>query len=212
MKKLANLQLLSAIAIIGATCAMSAGCMVHARASANGEAEAPVTYASRPTLVAVGSGVWVVRASARATYYVNDNYWVYREGVWYRSTTYDGGWVVVQATVVPNIIVNYDHTIYVNYQGSATAQTKPAPGGDYVAANDSKKDKDELPGVGNKRKEAGEQPGEVGKGLVKDQPKASPPSSEASPKAEKKDETKVEKKEEKAADKAADKKADPKKK
>lgn len=55
MTKLANLRLLSAIAIIGTT-ALSAGCMVHARASANAEADAPVTYAERPTLVAVGSG------------------------------------------------------------------------------------------------------------------------------------------------------------
>lgn len=186
----ANFRLLSAIAIIGIS-ASSAGCMVHARASANAEADAPVTYASRPTLVAVGSGVWVVRASARATYYVGDAYWCYREGVWYRSSTYAGGWVVVETSAVPNVIVKYDHSIYVNYQGSATAKTMAAPGDDYVASNDppgKDKDKDGLPGVGNNRKAEGEQPGVVGKGLTKDkdQPKASPPSSESSPKAEKK--------------------------
>jgi hypothetical protein len=196
MTKLANLRLLSAIAIIGTT-ALSAGCMVHARASANAEADAPVTYAERPTLVAVGSGVWVVRASARATYYVNDSYWCYREGVWYRSSTYAGGWAVVETTAVPTVIVKFDHSVYVNYQGSATAQTKLAPGNDYVASNDKKdKDDNELPGVGNKRKAAGEQPGEVGKGLTKekDPPKAAPPSSESSPKADKKEEKKPEKK------------------
>jgi len=188
-------KLLGVLAIV----ATSAGCMVHARASANAEADAPVTYASRPTLVAVGSGVWVVRGSAHATYYVSDSYWCYREGVWYRSSTYSGGWATVTVSVVPNVIVNNNHTVYVNYQGSASAKTMPAPGEDVVASND-KKDKDELPGVGNKRKESGDQPGVVGKGLTKDKdddkkepPKAAPPSTEASPKAAaKKDEKKPE--------------------
>ena len=191
MEKLTTRKLLAAFAIIGATSAFGTGCMVHAHASANGEADAPVTYASRPTLVAVGSGVWVVRASAHATYYVSDSYWCYRSGTWYRSSTYDGGWTVVSVSLVPNIIVNNNHTIYVNYEGSATAVTKPAPGGDsgYVASNDPppKKDKDELPGVGNKRKDAGEQPGQVGKGLTKDSPKESSPSPKADKGSDKKD-------------------------
>lgn len=187
MKTVETLRVLSAIALFGVTSLAGAGCMVRASASAVGEAEAPVTYASRPTLVAIGSGVWVVRASAHATYYVDDAYWVYRDGVWYRSSSYSGGWVVVQVNVVPTVIVHRHHETYVNYQGEATAATRPAPGADVVAANDPppKKDKDDLPGVGNKRKEAGEQPGEVGKGLLKDSPKESPkasPPSESGPK------------------------------
>jgi hypothetical protein len=181
MEKLISLKLLGAIAIVGATSAFGTGCMMPAHASASGEAEAPVTYASRPTLVAVSSGVWVVRSSAHATYYVSDSYWCYRDGTWYRSGTYDGGWAVVSVSVVPTVIVKSNHSLYVNYEGGAAAVTKPAPGGggghDYVATNDpppskkeKEKDKDDLPGVGNKRKDAGEQPGQVGKGLVKDSP------------------------------------------
>ena len=172
MTNLPNFRVLSLIAVIGATSFAGAGCMMHAHGSANGEAGAPVTYTSRPTLVAVGSGVWVVRASARTTYYVNDSYWVFRDGLWYSSRSYAGGWVVVQVGVVPTVIVNGNHDVYVNFQGDATAATKPAPG-DVVAANDPppKKEKDELPGVGNKSKAAREQPGEVGKGLLKDPPK-----------------------------------------
>ena len=219
MKNFANLRVLSAIAIVGAASFAGAGCVVRARASASGEAvAAPVTYTSRPTLVAVGSGVWVVRGSAQATYYVDGSYWVYRDAVWYRSSSYAGGWVVVQVNVVPTVIVSRKHETYVYYQGDAKAATKPAPG-DEVASNDPppKKDKDELPGVGNKRKEAGEQPGEVGKGLLKDSPKdapkgaakaapkdspkdspkAAPPASEASPKADAKDEKKPAKEEKK---------------
>ena len=143
MNNRVNLRLLSALAIIGATSASSAGCLVHARGSgsASGEADAPVTYVSRPTLVAVGSGVWVVRGSAHAAYYVNDSYWVYRDDVWYRSSRYDGGWVVVQASVVPSVCVNLKHSMYVNYQGSAAAETRLAPGGNDSA--EKKEDKAE---------------------------------------------------------------------
>ena len=127
-------KLLNALVLAGAVSAFGAGCIVHARASATAEA-APVTFEERPTLVAVGSGVWVVRQSAHATYYVSDAYWVYRDGVWYRSSSYSGGWVTVEASVVPIVIVRLDHSSYVHYAGSATAETRPAPG-EYVAVND----------------------------------------------------------------------------
>ncbi|MBI2395367.1 MAG: hypothetical protein HYV09_37705 [Deltaproteobacteria bacterium] len=207
MKKLTSLRLLGAIAIAFATAATSAGCMMHGHASASASAM-PVEFASRPTLVAIGGGVWVVRASAHATYYVGDSYWVVREGVWYRSTTWDGGWVVVEANLVPRVIVTRNHTAYVLYQGSASAQTMDAPEParpEIVASKDPPSGKgDDLPGVGNKRKEAGEQPGTVGKGLGKDEPKgAEPPKKEA--KAEDKadkQEAKADKKEPKAEKKA----------
>jgi len=191
-----KLQLFGASAIVFA---MSSGCMVHAQGTANAEAEAPIVYTSRPTLVAIGSGVWVVRASARATYFVDGQYWLVRDGVWYRSSTWNGGWVTVQAGLVPVVIVHRDHSVYVEYQGEAGAVTKPAPGNDYVATADppTKKNDDALPGVGNKRKDAGEQPGEVGKGLTKDAPKA---------------EAKAEKKPEPKAEKAPEKKPEKKKK
>jgi hypothetical protein len=190
MKRHPNVRTL--LTILAATSISAAGCTAYAHGSANGEAYTPVTYASRPTLVLVDSGVWVVRGSTRATYYVGDSYWVYGDSRWYRSSSYGGGWVIVQASVVPTAIVSLNHATYVNFQGDATAATKPAPGND-VAANapPPKKEEDELPGVGNKAKAAGEQPGEVGKGLgkehPKDEPKASPPAAEASPKAGKND-------------------------
>lgn len=201
MEKLTSLRLLGVIAIACATATTSAGCMVHARGSASATADAPVEFSSRPTLVAIGGGAWAVRASAHATYYVGDTYWVYRDGVWYRSGTWEGGWVVVEANVVPRVIVTRNHTAFVYFQGGAGAQTMDAPGParpEVVASKDplpSGKD-DELPGVGNKRKEAGEQPGTVGKGLTKDGPKAAEPA-----KKEAKADDKAEKKEAKAEDK-----------
>jgi hypothetical protein len=188
-------QLLGVLALVG-TAALSTGCLVNARARATASADAPVVFSERPTLVAAGSGVWVVRASARATYYVDDYYWVWGDGAWYRSSTWSGGWVVVEANVVPTVIVKRDHTLYVNYSGEANAATKPAPG----AEDDSKHPhggppgKEALPGVGNNRKADGEQPGQVGKGLTKDDDddkgKAAKPDSNPAKKDDKKDDDK----------------------
>jgi hypothetical protein len=103
----------------------AAGCA--AQASAGAGAEAPVAFAGEPTLVEVDSGVWVVRDYDQPVYFAADDYWVYRDDVWYRAHSYDGTWVRVEATVVPAIIVHRDHHLYVHYQGAATAPTRVAP-------------------------------------------------------------------------------------
>jgi hypothetical protein len=86
-----------------------------------------VTYVEPPTLVAVDSGVWVVRDSDYPVYYVDDQYWVYRDNVWYRSRYYDRDFVTVQVNVVPTPIVRRDHHAYVHFRGEAGAQTQIAP-------------------------------------------------------------------------------------
>jgi hypothetical protein len=106
------------------------GCVATAHGSANMEADAPVVFTSEPTLVEVDSGVWVVRDYDQPVYYVNDDYWVFRDGIWYRSHSYEGGWARVEVNVVPVLIVQRDHRMYVRYHGAATAQTRPAPGRD----------------------------------------------------------------------------------
>ena len=122
-------QLLGAMCICAAA-ASSVGCEAHAQAVATGEVDsAPVVFVDRPTLVAVDGGVWVVRDYDYAVYYVDDNYWVYKENVWYRSRAYNSGWVKVEVAVVPVIIVSRDHHKYVHFHGEATAQTRLAPGG-----------------------------------------------------------------------------------
>jgi len=162
-------QLFGVLALVGITTAFSAGCAAHAQASGVAEAEAPVVFTESPTLVAIDGDVWVVRDAEHATYYVEDGYWVFKDDVWYRSKTYDGGWIVVEKTAVPVAIVTRQHALYVHYHGDATAQTRPAPRGTAVAANDSPPaagnphggapGHEELPGVGNQRKAEGEQPG-----------------------------------------------------
>jgi hypothetical protein len=119
-------DLIGALVLIGATTAIS-GCVAHAQAGGYAEAEAPVVFVEPPTLVAVDADVWVVRDYDYSVYYVGDYYWVYRNDHWYRSRSYDSGWVVVEVAVVPTVIVQRDHHMYVHYKGDANAKTRPGP-------------------------------------------------------------------------------------
>jgi hypothetical protein len=121
-----SLDLARVVALFGATLLGSAGCVAHAQGAASAGAEAPVVFTSEPTLVEVDGGVWVVQDYDQPVYFVEDDYWVIRDGVWYRSHAYDGGWARVEVNVVPAIIVHRDHHLYVHYHGAATAQTRVA--------------------------------------------------------------------------------------
>ena len=122
-----SLELARVFTVMIGAAALSAGCVAHAQAGVNAEAEPPVVFTEPPTLVAVDGGVWVVRDSDYATYYVDDYYWVYRGGIWYRSHAYDGGWVVAEVGVVPTVIVHRDPAVYVHFRGEANAKTRRAP-------------------------------------------------------------------------------------
>jgi hypothetical protein len=158
------------LALVGATGALGVGCAAQAQVSGTAEAEAPVAFVGTPTLVAVDSNVWVVRDSDEPTYYVDDYYWVYRDGVWYRSAAYDGGWVRIEVGIVPPTIVSRRHAMYVHFHGDATAQVRSAPHGD------GPRDRDEKPGVGNERKAEGEQPGNAHGATTAKAEDATPPS------------------------------------
>src|SRR4051812_14624454 len=117
-------QLIGVLAVIGATAAFNGGCVAHAQAGGYAEADAPVVFAEPPTLVSVDADVWVVRDYDYSVYYVSDSYWVYRNSTWYRAQSYDHGWVKVEVSVVPAIIVQRDHHAYVHYKGDAMARTR----------------------------------------------------------------------------------------
>jgi hypothetical protein len=169
-------QLVRVLALVGVAAGFNAGCAAQAQVSGSAEAEAPVVFVGTPTLVAVDSGVWVVSDADYATYYVDDYYWVYRDGRWYRSRDYGGGWVLIEVSVVPVTIVSRNPTLYVHFHGDATARTRSAPrGGEGFASEERREsderhegnphggppghDRDEMPGVGNHRKAEGDQPG-----------------------------------------------------
>jgi hypothetical protein len=201
-------QLIGVLVLVGASAGFSAGCVAQAQVSGTAEAEAPVAFVGTPTLVAVDSDVWVVSDADYATYYVDDYYWVYRDGSWYRSRAYDGGWVTIEVSVVPAVIVSRNHRAYVHYHGEATARTRPAPRGDGFASNartepaggnphGGPRGHEEMPGVGNQRKAEGEQPGNAhdskrdGRGLV----------APAEARDDRKEDKRVDKKEDKKEDK-----------
>ena len=121
------------------------GCFGHAEAGAYTEVNAPVVFEEEPTLVVVEPNVWVVRDYDYAVYYVDGYYWVYRDDGWRRSRAYDRGWMTVEVTFVPRIIVSRDHHAYVHFHGPSNAPTRRAPrehvvGPDY---HDHSKDPDE---------------------------------------------------------------------
>ena len=120
-------QLVFALATIAAAAALDSGCVARAQMGASADAQ-PVVFTERPTLVLVESGVWVVRDYDYAVYYVDGSYWVFRDDVWYRSPTYDHGWVVAEVSLVPGVIVHRDHRAYVHFHGVAKAETRLAPG------------------------------------------------------------------------------------
>jgi hypothetical protein len=128
--------LLGGLALVGATALSNVGCVAHGHAGAYVEAEAPVVeveapvvFVEPPTLIEVDSDVWVVRDYDYPVYYVGDAYWVYRDDVWYRSDTYDGGWARIDVNIVPSVVVHRDHSAYVHYRGAATARTRVGPRG-----------------------------------------------------------------------------------
>ncbi len=112
------------ITILGLAATANVGCVTHAY----GEAESPPpAFEQPPTLVEVEPGVWVVRDYDYPVYYVGDAYWVYRDGVWYRSDAYDRGFTRMDVRVVPRVIVHRNHYAYVHYRGATTARTRIAP-------------------------------------------------------------------------------------
>jgi hypothetical protein len=151
-------HLVCLLALTAATTLADVGCAV--RAGAYAQVGAPVTFVAEPTLVAVDADVWVVRDYDYAVYYVSDNYWVLRDGVWYRSASYDEGWTKVEVTVVPAVIVHRDHKLFVHYRGEANAKTRPGPKAgkkkgppDHAAAHKGgPPGQDETPGLGDEKR------------------------------------------------------------
>jgi hypothetical protein len=193
-------QLVGAVALLGVTAAINVGCVAHAQASGYAEADAPVVFVEPPTLVSVDADVWVVRDYDYSVYYVGDYYWVYRNNAWYRARSYDSGWVVVDAAVVPAVIVHRDHHAYVHYRGEATARTRPAPR-EHGSSEEAERHHgppdhaaeqhggppghDETPGLGNQRRA---EEGSANNG--KKEEKAEKKEEKAEKKADKKDEKK----------------------
>src|SRR5688572_20835845 len=69
---------------------------------------------STARLAYAGDGLWVVANQPHPTFYSHGYYWLYGDGVWFRSAYYDRGWV--RTYRVPPTIYRIDRPrAYVSY-------------------------------------------------------------------------------------------------
>ena len=59
---------------------------------------------SSPELIAVSPGVQVIADADEPIFYANNDYWLYRDGYWFRSNDYRRGYVRVEFSYVPQQI------------------------------------------------------------------------------------------------------------
>lgn len=76
-----------------------------------------VTFSAPPPLVVVQPGVQVVEDYDDEVYFTDGFYWVRREGRWFRTRDYRGGWSVVEPRGVPVTIVNVPPGKYRKWKG-----------------------------------------------------------------------------------------------
>src|SRR5512139_3344885 len=69
-----------------------------------------------PELIEVSPGVMVIADADEPIFYSRNNYWLYRDGYWFRSNDYRSGYARVEFTYVPNEIRVIERPqLYVHY-------------------------------------------------------------------------------------------------
>lgn len=91
-----------------------AGCFAHSGFVV--EAQAQVQAPPPPSLVSIGTGVWVVEDYHEPVYFHGQHYWVYRSGVWYRSHIHTGAWVRLDSAPATVVRIHQPRR-YVHYRG-----------------------------------------------------------------------------------------------
>jgi hypothetical protein len=105
-----------------------AACSGGGGAVYGGSVSAGVSYGVEPPLVEVEPDVWVVENYDEPVFYVDNSYWMWRGGHWYRSSYYDRGWVVVYE--VPYRVRSIDRPhAYVRYHARDGARWRQGPRG-----------------------------------------------------------------------------------
>ena len=103
------------------------GCLAHGRAHVTARVSGP------PMLAYVGPGLWVVTDYDEPLFYSDGYYWLYRDGVWLRSSTYGGSYVHVSARIVPRPVMRVDRPhSYVRYHASRHARVHRGPPADHA--------------------------------------------------------------------------------
>lgn len=83
------------------------GCTIHGRVATG-------AYVEGPSLAYIGPDLYVVADYDEPVFYTDGSYWLYRDGLWYRSGTVTGGWVVASRVPVRVAHINRPH-YYVHY-------------------------------------------------------------------------------------------------
>jgi hypothetical protein len=79
---------------------------------------------STPELVYIGPGVYVIEDYHRPVFYSNNYYWLYRDGIWFRSHVYTGNWV--RARTVPREVRRIERPQrYVRYRADRRDRDRP---------------------------------------------------------------------------------------
>lgn len=115
---LRTLSIAAALATVGT---VGSGCLVEGRVRSD-------AYVSTPSaeLALVSPGVYVVADYSQPVFYTDGYYWLYRDGFWFRSYTYTGGWV--RAGGVPYHIRRIHRPYaYVRYRPTARTYVYRAP-------------------------------------------------------------------------------------
>lgn len=86
------------------------GCVARAGYATPAPGAAVTVTTDAPSLAYVAPNVWVMQGYADPVFYVDNGYWMYRGGYWYRSYSYRGGWV--RAGYVPYGIRTYVRNPY----------------------------------------------------------------------------------------------------
>jgi len=91
--------------------------------------------AAEPELVYVSPGVYVIADYDEPIFYSDNYYWLYRDGYWYRSSYYSGGWVTVSSTPYAIARIDRPHA-YVRYRGEGRGGRGAAGAGRMRARGD----------------------------------------------------------------------------
>ncbi len=114
--------MLRTLSITGALAALlfaGSGCVVRGQVRTS-------AYVSTPELVMVQPGVYVMADYDQPVFYTDGYYWLYRDGFWFRSGVYSGGWVRVRNVPVAVHRIHRPHA-YVHYHARGNARVYRAP-------------------------------------------------------------------------------------
>jgi hypothetical protein len=76
-----------------------------------------ITFVAPPPMVVVQPGVQVVEDNDDEIFFVDNFYYVRRDGHWFRTRDHKGGWVVVDGPGVPPMLVKSPPGHYRRYKG-----------------------------------------------------------------------------------------------